>query len=136
MNQTRKNLHALLQTAVSAVFALGMLTFLKPCGPGADGSYMHCHTTGRFLLAAACVMLAAGILSWLVPRCRIPGSIVTLLCAAAVLAVPGPVLGLCMMPQMRCRAVMRPGAAVFAVLMILVTIPALLKALSDHRKGV
>ena len=109
-----------LQILIGAVFTIGMLTFLKPCGPKEDGTWMNCHYAGQALLAAAAVMLIVGLAGIAVRRrtgkiCLAAAQIVL---AILVFAVPGQI-GLCMMPEMRCRAVMRPGASVFAVLMIL-----------------
>ena len=126
-----------LKIAVSALFTVGMLTFLKPCGPKEDGTWMHCHTAGQILLAASCAMLVVSLLSLLLREGAATYilSVLLFVLSAAVLLIPGIVISLCMMPEMRCRAIMRPGSAVFAVLMILLGILDLVLHARGRRMG-
>ena len=127
MNKTGKtgtHLTALLQLIVSAVFLIGMLTFLAPCGPKDDGSFMSCHYAGLALtILAVCMTVLSLIALFLKQRAgRMILSVINIVPAVAALIIPGTVIGLCMMPEMRCRAVMRPGSIVFSVLIILISI--------------
>ena len=101
-----------------AVLFIGTLTFLAPCGPKEDGAWMTCHWAGQTSIALAAVLLTLAVMHAAVPMGGAKLGIDLAVLPAAVLAsqIPGHVIGLCMMETMRCRAVMRPGVAVFAVL--------------------
>ena len=115
---------AILQLIVSAVFLIGTRTFLSPCGPKEDGTFMSCHYAGLALTGLAVGLLVLSVIS-LFLKSRVAVTILGLLqiaLAVIALVVPGTVIGLCMMPDMRCRAVMRPGSIVFAALIMVVSI--------------
>ena len=113
---------------VSAVFLIGMLTFLKPCGLKEDGTFMSCHYAGTALVVLAAGMMAVSLLGLFLRggTARTAAGVLQIVFSALVLIIPGTVIGLCMMPEMRCRAVMRPGSIIFAVLMILVSLAGIL----------
>ena len=120
-NKNRKDWFAIIFTVAGVVFTLCMLTLLKPCGPKDDGTFMHCHDAGMALTVIALLMTAAGAAAAFtkgVVRKLLPCAEIIL--GALALLVPGRIISLCMMPDMRCRAVMKPGALVFAVIMILI----------------
>ena len=107
-------------TALGLVFLVGMLTVVQPCGPTEDGGWMTCHWAGQTLALLAAALLALGILRLFVsPEARTGIDIAVLVIAAAALCVPGRLFELCMMPQMRCRALTAPGATVLSVLTLL-----------------
>lgn len=116
------------QLIISAVFFIGMLTFLKPCGPKEDGTFMSCHYAGTALIILSAGMLAISLLGLFLKDGAARTAVGALQFAFSVLAliIPGTVIGLCMMPEMRCRAVMRPGSIVFAVLMLLFSLAGIL----------
>ena len=105
---------------LSLVFFVGMLTFLKACGPKEDGSWMTCHWACQALRGVSGAMLLLALL-----RLVTGGQVKTgLSLASAVLAVlaiciPGHLIGLCMMKTMRCHSVMTPGVMVLSILTIL-----------------
>lgn len=105
--------------ALALILFAGLLTFLAPCGPKDDGSWMTCHWAGQALRGMAGAMLALAA-----ARLFMPGGVKLGLdigmAALAVLAlcVPGHLIGLCMMDTMRCRAVMTPGVTVLSILVI------------------
>ncbi len=108
--------------AVSAFFLAGMLSFLKPCGPKEDGTWMHCHEAGRGLLILAAVLTLLALLRFVLKKGlpRLAPDILSVAVCIAAMLLPGTFVSLCMMPDMRCRAVMQPGALVFsAVLLVL-----------------
>ena len=114
----KKSVTAILVLIVSFLFFAAMLTVLSPCGPKEDGTFMSCHYAGRalrILSGAAVVVAAAAFFRKELARLA---DIVLALLGLAVIVIPGGVIHLCMMPEMKCRAVMKPGAIVFAVLLI------------------
>ena len=103
--------------ALCAVFLVGMLTFLSPCGPKEDGTWMNCHKAGTALTVLAVAALAISVVHAFAPRAaKKISDIVLLLCGILAAYIPGNIISLCMMPEMQCRAVTRPGAIVFGVL--------------------
>ena len=101
-----------------AVLLIGTLTFLAPCGPKEDGTWMTCHWAGQTSMALAAVLLTLAVMHAAVPMGGAKLGIDLAVLPVAVLAsqIPDHVIGLCMMETMRCRAVMRPGVAVLSVL--------------------
>ena len=115
---TKKPVTAVLILLVSILFLIGMMTLLSPCGPREDGSFMSCHQAGqalRILSGLSVIVSAAALFQRAFARIA---DIVLILLGIAAIAVPGNIIHLCMMPEMRCRAVMKPGAMVFAILLI------------------
>lgn len=101
------------------LFAVCMKTVLKACGPMEDGTFMHCHTAEQSLFILALVIAAVGVVSLFAKGAlRKAAALAEFILAFAGLLVPGTLVSLCMMPDMRCRSVMRPGALVFCVLVI------------------
>ncbi len=74
-------------------------------------------------MALAAVLFTMAVMHAAVPTGGAKLGIDLAVLPAAVLAsqVPGRVIGMCMMETMRCRAVMRPGVAVLAVLIAAAT---------------
>ena len=103
---------------VSILFLVGMMTVLSPCGPGEDGTFMNCHQAGqalRILSGAAGIVSAAALFQRAFARIA---DLLLVILGIASIVIPGNIIHLCMMPEMRCRAVMKPGAMVFAILLI------------------
>ena len=124
----------ILTPVLSGLFLLGVLFVFHPCGPKEDGSWMNCHWAGVAVAVCAGVMTVLSLLR-LFLRSRGARTILsglTILAAAAAAVIPGNVIGLCMMADMRCRAVMRPAAMVFAALVILA---AGWSILSERKRG-
>lgn len=115
---TKKPVTAILILLVSILFLVGMMTFLSPCGPKEDGTFMSCHQAGmalRILSGAAVIVSAAALFR---PAFARIADILLVIFGIAAIVIPGNIIHLCMMPEMRCRAVMKPGAMVFAILLI------------------
>ena len=123
------------QILVSAILTIGMRTFLKPCGPKEDGTFMNCHKAGNMIFVFACIMLAVAVVSLFVGEMlRLACLLAELVCAACAFLVPGTLISLCMMPDMRCRAIMQPGARVLSVLLfILCAVPLVLQLSRIHK---
>ena len=113
----------LLVLVLSGLFLIGILFVFHPCGPKEDGTWMSCHCAGVAVAVCAGLMtvLSALRLALPSPKSRILLSILTILISIAAAVIPGNVIGLCMMADMRCRAVMRPAVIVFSVLTVLVS---------------
>jgi len=105
---------AALALLFSALAAVGVKTFLGPC-VHEDGTFGACHWAGQALfgislqLSAQCIaLLAAHKHSQL---CR--GLFLAMVMTAVLgMIIPGPVISLCGMATMRCRALMRPAMTI------------------------
>lgn len=105
--------------ALALILFAGLLTFLKPCGPKDDGSWMTCHWAGQALRGVAGAMLALAVVRLFVPGGVKLGLDIGMAALAVLsLCVPGHLIGLCMMDTMRCHAVMTPGVTVLSILVI------------------
>ena len=110
----------ILLAALSLVYLLGTLLVFRPCGPKGDGTWMHCHWAGVAVSVCAAVLLALSVIHMAAgrPGVKMALSGVTILVAVAAAVIPGNVIHLCMMADMRCRAVMQPAVIVFSILVI------------------
>lgn len=103
-----------------AVLLVGMLTFLRPCGPKEDGSWMTCHWAGQALTGAAGALFVLSAVRLFVSAPVKQGlDIAAAVLSVLAICIPGSLIDLCMMADMHCRAVMRPGVTVLAILIIL-----------------
>jgi len=103
---------------------LGLLFVFSPCGPKEDGGWMTCHWAGQTLKGIASLELVLTLLHLIpAPDQRKIGLDFALI-GTAVLAVcvPGHLINLCMMADMRCRSVMTPAVTVLSVLLIVLSL--------------
>lgn len=105
---------------VSIVFCIGIVAFFGPCGPKDDGAWMSCHWAGQAVAGLAAVLVAISVIHAIVPDAKLKQGLAIAAIPVAVLAavLPGNVIDLCMMSDMRCHAVMQPSALIFSILMI------------------
>ena len=106
--------------ALSAALLLGVLTVFAPCGAKEDGSWMTCHWAGNADAGAAAVLTALAAMRLLMKDRKTRLGLSAAMIPTALLAalIPGRLIALCMMPSMRCRAVMSPAVTVLSVLII------------------
>jgi hypothetical protein len=92
---------ALLLLAVSLIFQ---------CAPMEDGTYMNCHKASMTVAVLSCAIAALGILSLIVKEERKERILLgfTGIISVVNAMIPGIFISLCMMPEMTCRAVLRP----------------------------
>ena len=105
---------------LSLALCLGTAFVFHPCGPKDDGSWMLCHWAGRTVVALGAAFVLASIIRFFVPAeakkgfslAFLPFSVVTFL-------VPGFLIKMCMMHEMRCWSVMKPFVSVLTVLILI-----------------
>ncbi len=119
---------------LSVLLTAGVRLIFHACGPKEDGTFMMCHQAEQAVFAAGIVLC---LLSILILVSRKPGikallSCTAVLTAAAVMLIPGTLIHLCMMPQMRCRVLMRPSVMVLGTLILAAGV---LSAVKNLRKG-
>lgn len=105
---------------LSAALFAGVLTVFSPCGAKEDGGWMTCHWAGNAVAGVAAVLTALAIMRLFVKDIKMRLGLSAAMIPAALLAAlfPGRLISLCMMPSMRCRAVMLPAVTVLSVLII------------------
>lgn len=105
---------------LSLAFFLGILFVFDPCGPKEDGGWMTCHWAGRAVSGVAGAILATSLIHIFAGDCRTKIGLDLAILPMALLSalIPGKLIGLCMMADMRCRAVTAPAVTVFSVLLI------------------
>lgn len=117
---------------LSAVLCVGVKLVFHACGAMEDGSYMHCHSAENAVFAAAIALVVLALLLCLL-RARIARAViafVTTVLALVTAFIPQNIVHLCMMPDMRCRSIMRPAVLVCS---LLIAAAALLSALLSLR---
>ncbi len=129
-----KRFRDILPAVLSVLFLMGILFVFHPCGPKEDGTWMSCHWAGVAETVCAALMTVLSLLRLALPSPKAKNVLsgLTILSAAAAAVIPGNVIHLCMMADMRCRAIMRPAVIVFSVLIILT---AVWNILLSHRRG-
>jgi hypothetical protein len=112
-------------TSVLSVFA-GLFLFLASaflfqCPQMESGAYMNCHKANVALAVLACLVVVGGLVL-LFGKSRKAALLASSLVAAVGVVsalVPGVLVQLCMMPEMTCRALLRPTALVCSVVILL-----------------
>ena len=99
---------------------IGLLFVFSPCGVKEDGGWMTCHWAGQALKGIAALELVLSLLHLIpAPNERKLGLDFALVGTAVLaLCVPGHLIKLCMMADMRCRSVMTPAVTVLSVLLL------------------
>ncbi|MBR1456731.1 MAG: DUF4418 family protein [Oscillospiraceae bacterium] len=105
---------------LSLAFFLGVLFVFDPCGPKEDGGWMTCHWAGRAVSGVAGAVAVTALIHFFAGDGRVKMGLDLAILPMALLAalIPGRLIGLCMMADMRCRSVMAPAVTVFSVLLI------------------
>lgn len=136
MNKNQIKALDLVFPALSLVFLLGILTVFRPCGPREDGSWMSCHWAGRAVAGAAGAMLLLSLLRLLVrPGARQGLDLALLVLAGLAILLPGHLIGLCMMHDMRCHTLTAPCTAVLSLLIAAAAAADLILSLRKGRRN-
>ena len=119
-NTKKTRITDILLVALSAIFFVGLLTFLGPCGPKDDGTFMTCHWAGQALKGIAAVLLITSVIHLFVKAPGIKQGLSLAMIPAALLSafLPGNLISLCMMNTMRCHSVMRTSSVIISLLII------------------
>ena len=121
---------------LSLVGAIGLKTFLAPCGMHEDQAWSACHWAGQCLWLLFCLLSMQSLVSLLWPNA---GVRMGLACAEALTAIacvltPGTLFSLCMMGTMRCNQIMKPAALVLGILISVLALLRLVLLCRTSRK--
>ena len=110
--------------AASLVLAVGVLTFLRPCGAHEDGSFGCCHWAGHVCAALGFLMALEAFFMALLPDEKTGAGLGLAAAFTAVVTflVPGVLVQLCMMETMRCQMYMKPAVRVLSVLIAVLAV--------------
>ncbi|WP_369283869.1 DUF4418 family protein [Oscillibacter sp. GMB15532] len=126
-NYFASKLLSILLLALSAFLTLGTQFVFHACDAGADGSHMVCHWAQQGTIGAAGVLVLLHIFHLLTRDARSRAAFLIAGLPVTVLAMilPGGLIPLCMMADMRCQAVMRPAVLTVGGLILVLTVIAL-----------
>ena len=139
MNEKKKSrtIVDLLVLIAGIVMTAGAATFLKPCGPQEDGSWMVCHWAGQAVLGVSVLICVLSLLCLILPDAKVKiGLSLSIIGAAALNALlPGYLIGTCMMESMRCNAVMKPGVMIISAVIAALALINIIVSAARSRKG-
>ena len=120
----RINASDIVLTVLSVFFFIGMLTFLNPCGPKEDGSWMTCHWAGQALTGISAVLTVISIIHLCIQNTEIKQGLSLAMIPAALLSavLPGTLISLCMMNSMRCHSVTRTASIIISAVIIIAAV--------------
>ena len=117
-NSSRIGITDIVLLLITGLYFAGTMTVFAPCGPKADGSFMACHWAGQALRGMAAGMLILAVLHVFSRDRGVKTgiSLALMVMAGITFALPGHLIQLCMMEDMRCHLVTKPAGTVSAVL--------------------
>lgn len=119
---------------ICLIQAIGVKTVYKACPAKSDGTFMNCHKAEQAIFMIALVMILAAVLVLVAKRRQTKAILSVVIAVLAVFSVlvPGKVIPLCMMTDMRCISIMKPTATVIS---IVIAICALLVAFANIKQN-
>lgn len=105
----------------SLILCFGTAFAFSACGPKEDGSWMMCHWAERVvvLLGAICSLLAFAKLVCARDGVMLGLAVAIFFNSLSAVFVPGRIIPLCKMANMRCHLVMKPSVFTVAILLCL-----------------
>jgi phosphoglycerol transferase MdoB-like AlkP superfamily enzyme len=121
-----KKISNIIITIMSIILLIA--AFIFQCPQKDDGSYMHCHNANIALAVISCVIIVLGIISFVSKNTIAKYVLSAVVAVASVLGamIPGIIVSLCMMPEMTCRAALRPTAIICSVIICIFAIVSLI----------
>ncbi|MBQ9063990.1 MAG: DUF4418 family protein [Blautia sp.] len=130
----KNKLLSLISALIGVLLAVGVMTLFSACGPKEDGTWMHCHTAqmGAFACGViiALLFLIASFSKGKVVRICLNGA--AFVASAAAFAVPGIIVSMCMMQDMRCYSVMQPFVRIMSVVSAVLALCGLILAVRER----
>ncbi len=109
---------------ISVIIALGTAFIFHACGAKEDGSFMNCHWAERVVIGLGILMTFLSCAHLFTRSSQAKMGLNLSLAAVSVFTalVPGVIIKLCMMKDMRCHTVMRPAVTVLCAVMFVACI--------------
>ena len=107
---------------LAAAAAIGVKTFIGPC-VHEIGTSGPCHWAGQAMFGTALLIGAEGLAAAFWKKNGARKGLLFSMAASAVLGIcfPGPLIDLCGMTTMRCRALMRPAMTILFAAMAVIS---------------
>lgn len=123
MNKSTRIL-SIVTLVLGIVLAVGALYLFHACGPMDDGSWMKCHWAQQVSSALGAVLAVQSVIAILVKTNAARAAVSAAMVPTAVMAllVPNTIIPLCMMADMQCQAVMKPGVRLVAAIILILAV--------------
>lgn len=118
----RKNMRKVdfIYAFLNVMFFFGSVFVFHACGPKEDGSWMTCHYAGNVVSLLFLILAAASVINiFVTAEIKAGIFIASLMVAAGNIFVPGTLVRLCSMEQMRCNVITRPCTISFSIVVVL-----------------
>ena len=121
MNTKKISIIDILMVIAAFVLMIGVQSVFSACEVGEE-SIMACHWAQQavFAVSIAEVLISLICLGARNRSARLYLSISNAILSVVVIFIPGTLINLCMMDDMRCRSIMRPAVTITAVVMIVI----------------
>ena len=108
---------------LSLILLFGSHFAFHACAPKPDGSWMLCHWAERTVTVLGIVFVMLSVVRFFVDfRTKNGISLSFIPLALFTALVPGFIIKLCMIKDMRCHTVMKPAVIVLSILILLVSL--------------
>lgn len=136
-SDSRIQILPVITAAACAFLAIGVMLIFHACGPKDDGTWMNCHYAQLTVFAFALVMTVLSLAAVFTRTQKLRTILYAAVMACAVISavIPQNVIRLCMMPEMRCRAMMRPAVVLVDVLIVILSAGCIVSGSSKGRSG-
>lgn len=134
----RKNfrLSDLIFAIINILFFIGITFVFHACGPKDDGSWMTCHYAQNIITLSSVIGMILSIINIFVnAQTKLGIYLSCFVIAVGTIFVPGKLIKLCMMSDMRCNAITKPCTIVFSIIIILSAVMNLITILVNQKKS-
>ncbi len=121
---------------LNILFFLGAIFVFHPCGPKDDGTWMTCHWAGNAISLMGAFGTILSIINIFVKNeTKLGLYIANIVIFIGTILIPGTLINLCMMSDMRCNAITKPCTIVFSIIIILFAVINLITILANQKKS-
>lgn len=131
------NLQDIILLVLSLLLAFGTEFFFHACPAKDDGSWMRCHWAENAVFAIGIALSVLALARFFISDQKIKAGISLSFLSFSLLAafVPGIVIPLCMMKDMRCHTIMRPAVVVISILIFIVSLVDFIVKIKSEKKA-
>lgn len=120
---------------LNILFFIGITFVFHSCGQKADGSWMTCHYAQNIIKLSSTIGMILSIINIFVNvQTKLGIYVSTLAISIGTIFVPGKLIPLCMMNDMKCNAITKPSIIIFAVIIALYSLSNLIFSILKLRK--
>ena len=127
---------AVIILVLALLSAIGVRTFMSPCVHD-DGSFGSCHWAGQALFGLSLLIATQSVIALVWKDLALRQGLYLAMALTAVLGllIPGILIKLCSMADMRCRMIMRPAAMSLYSLILVSAAAGMLLSGAEKRSG-